>query len=310
MLGRLRNAISNKFMQLTAPSISRLWLAFFVCCLAPQTVHADELPVPTTVHYPSPDDAVQRFAWLGESSTFSVRILGSEALRAGIEVGDLSQDAEFGAVIPMHIVGTTVGLLDTIYPVDNESLTLLDPANGLLPLYTDSDYNERDYVTRLVVNYDRERYTHRVLRIEPDEPNVEEIASVPMDVYDDLAAVYDVRSRDLTPGNGYVYHTHDGAEFTRTTVTILRTEEVFAEGFGYVECAVLAWVLEPLEATPLVPFGETPLPPTTREAAPANYVAVSYISTDERRLLIGGDIQTSLGMMTIRLVDHRPGSAP
>jgi hypothetical protein len=296
---------------LTGFYTSRYWLPLFVVSvLVPSPVEAEELPVPTTVHYPSPDDALERFAWLGESSTFSVRILGSEALRAGIEIGDLSLDSEFGAVIPMHIVGTTVGLLDTIYPVDNESLTLLDPENGLLPIYTDSDYNERDYVTRLVVNYDRDRYTHRVLRIEPDEPNVEEFASVPMDVYDDLAAVYDVRSRDLTPGNGYVYHTHDGAEFARTTVTIIRTEEVFAEGFGYVDCAVLAWVIEPLESTPLVPFGETPLPPTTRAGGPANYVALSYISLDERRLLIGGDIQTSLGMMTIRLVDRRAGSTP
>ena len=271
---------------------------------------ADELPVPDRVFYPSLDDALDRFAWTGESNTFSVRILGSEAVRAGIEVGQLSHDDEFGVVIPLLIVGTTVGLLDTIYPIDNESLSLLEVDRGLLPVHTDSDYNERDYVTRLVVSYERERYTHRVLRIEPDEPNSVEVASVPRDVYDDLASIYDVRSRDLTPGNGFVYHTHDGEGLTRVTVTVLRTEEVFTEAFGYVDCAVLSWVLEPLESTPLLPFGEVPLPPTYRPAGQANPIAVSYISTDERRLMIGGDVQTSLGMMTIRLVDHTPGDEP
>jgi hypothetical protein len=264
---------------------------------------ADELPVPERVFYPSLDDAVDRFAWEGESSTYSIKILGSEALRAGIEVGRLSQDDEFGEVIPMHVVGTTVGLLDTIYPVDNESLTLLDAGGGLLPVHTDSDYNERDYVTRLILSYDRERYSQRVLRIEPDEENQVELATVPRDVYDDLSAIYDVRSRELTPGNGFVYHTHDGESLTRITVTVLGIEEVFTDTFGYVECAAVAWVLEPLESTPILPFGDEPLPPTYRPSEPANFIATSFISNDERRLLIGADVQTSIGMMTIRLVD-------
>ena len=280
----------------------RISTALSLAFLASASASAEELPVPERVYYPSLDDAAERFAWEGESSTFSIKVLGSEALRAGIEVGRVAHDEEFGSVIPMHIVGTTVGLLDTIYPVDNESLTLLDADDGLVPVYTDSDYNERDYVTRLVLSYDRPRYTHRILRIEPDEENQVEIASVPRDVYDDLSAIYDVRSRDLTPGNGFVYHTTDGENVTRITVTVLRTEEVFAEGFGYVDCAVLAWVLEPLETTPVLAFGEEALPPTYRASEPANFIATSFVSNDERRLLIGSDIQTSLGVMTVRLI--------
>lgn len=287
------------------PLVTALLISLVVC--APFHASADDLPVPERVFYPDLDDAMDRFAWTDESNTFSVKILGGEALRAGIEVGRVSHDDEFGPVIPIHIVGTTVGLLDTIYPVDNESLTLLDADGGLLPIHTDSDYNERDYVTRLVINYDRGRYLHQVLRVEPDEPNSVEIGSVPRDVFDDLSAIYDVRSRDLSPGNGFVYHTHDGEGLTRITITVLRTEEVFTESFGYVDCAVLAWVLEPLESTPILPFGDEPLPPTYREAGPANPIAVSYISNDERRLIIGGDVETSLGMMTIRLVDYELG---
>jgi hypothetical protein len=284
-----------------------LGVLLFATLVASTQATADELPVPDRVFYPSPEDAAERFAWHGESNTFSIKILGSEALRAGIEVGRVGHDDEFGAVIPIHVVGTTVGLLDTIYPVDNESLTLLDADGGLLPLYTDSDYNERDYVTRLVLSYERERYSQRVLRIEPDEVNQVEIVSVPRDVYDDLSMVYDVRSRELSPGNGFVYHTHDGENLTRVTVTVLRTEDVFTETFGYVECAVLAWVLEPLESTPVLPFGAESLPPTYRPSGPANAIALSFVSNDDRRLLIGSDVQTSIGMMTIRLVGNEGG---
>ncbi len=74
-----------------------------------------------------------------------------------------------------------------------------------------------------LLSYERERYSQRVLRIEPDEVNQVEIVSVPRDVYDDLSMVYDVRSRELSPGNGFVYHTHDGENLTRVTVTVLRT---------------------------------------------------------------------------------------
>ena len=199
-----------------------------------------------------------------------------------------------------------IGFFDTVYPIDNESLSLLAIDRGLVPAYTDSDYNERDYVSRLVVDYDRERYRHRVTRIRPDEPETLEEIVAPRDVYDDISMIYDVRSRDLTPGNAFVYYTHDGDEFARITIGVTGSEQVFTEPFGYVDCDVLSWVVEPLETAPILPFGGVDLPPAYRSAGDPEEIAVSYFSDDDRRLLVGTDIQTSIGLMTIRVIDYRP----
>lgn len=267
---------------------------------------ADDLPVPSSVHFPSRGDALERFRWYGESSVYGIRILGGEAVRAGIQVGPLASDAELGGVIPIHVVGTTVGFFDTIYPIDNEALTLLGADVGLLPVYTDSDFNERDYVTRLLARYERDDFLHATIRMAPDTPDREEVTAVPYEIFDDLSMIYDQRSRDLTPGNGYVYYNHDGDTVRRMTITSTGTEELFTDLFGYVECYTLSWVVEPLESAPMLPFGDVPLPPTYRPSGEVYEVATSYVTTDERRIIIGANIDTSIGLMTIRVVNYTP----
>ncbi len=269
------------------------------------TAFADEIVAPERLFFPDRDTAVERFQWFGEENVYGIRILGSEAVRAGIEIGPLSRDAEFGPVIAMRIIGTTVGFFDTIYPINNEALTLVSPELGLLPVYTDSDFNERDYVTRLLITYDREAHEHHTLRIAPDTPDETRVTASPIEVYDDLSMIFDVRSRDLSQGNGYVYYTHDGDEFARITITSLGTEEIFTELFGYVDCYKLAWVIEPLESAPMLPFGDVALPPTYRAVGEVQNVALSYFTADAERIMIGGDIETSLGLMTIRLIEYR-----
>lgn len=285
-------------------------LAAIAVVAATHAAAAGEIPVPERVFFPEPETAVERFRWYGESNNFSISILGTEAVRARIQVGQRSTDAEFGAVIPMQVIGSTVGFFHTVYPINNQSLTLLDLEDGLLPTFTDSDFNERDYVTRLVVRYERDDYVHRILRIRPNQPNVEEMSSAPGDVYDDMSMIYDIRSRPLELGDGYVYYTHDGEEFARITIAITAIEDVFSEYLGYVQAAKMEWVIEPLESTPLLPFGGVALPPTMRPAGEPYAVATSWFTTDERRLIVGADIETSVGMMRIRLTDYTPPSTP
>lgn len=287
---------------------SHLLLVALTALLA-SSAQAGDIPVPERVFYPDRGDALERFRWFGERNTFSIKILGTEAVRAGIQVAEPSHDAEFGPVVALQVVGTTVGFFDTIYPIDNESLALFSLENGLLPVYTDSDFDERDYVTRLMISYDRANYLHTTIRIRPNTPDSEEIIVVPRDVTDDMGMIYDVRSRDLTPGNGYVYYTHDGDEFSRITITVTGIEQVFSDLLGYVECARMSWVVEPLETAPLLPFGNVPLPPTMRPDGDPYAVAVSYFTTDERRIIVGADIETSIGLMTIRLTDYQPPTA-
>ena len=175
---------------------------------------------------------------------------------------------------------------------------------NLLPIYTDSDFNERDYVTRLVINYDRASYGHSVLRIQPDEPNRTEETIVPFELYDDVAMIFDFRGRDLAVGNSYVYYTHDGDEFSRFTISVTGVEEIYTE-FGYIESFVVSWVAEPLETAPALVFGG-PSPPTFRATDEPYEVAISYTAADEGRLLIGTDIPTDIGLMTIRAVEWVP----
>ena len=83
---------------------------FFIACaglaavLLSFPVHAQELPVPERVFYPDWETGAQRFRWLGENNVYAIRILGTEAVRAGVEVGFVSQDREFGTVVPLPIV--------------------------------------------------------------------------------------------------------------------------------------------------------------------------------------------------------------
>lgn len=277
--------------------LAALAAAVAAVAIAPPTARAQDAP---TVVFPDPDGGYDRFAWYGETSTYEIKILGTVAVRAGISVGYVAHDDELGAVVPMQIVGTTVGFFDTVYPIDNTSLTLLGVHDGLRAIFTDSDYNERDYVTRFIVRYDRDQYLHDLVQIRPGHPDRPRRTVIPRDLYDDLGMVFDIRGRDLAVGTQFVYHTHDGEELSRFTVTVTGTEAVYTE-LGYIECFVLEWVTEPLESVAALPFGDVALPPAFRATGDPEPVATSYVSTDARRLLVGGDVPTDIGNMTIRI---------
>ncbi|MCB9507663.1 MAG: DUF3108 domain-containing protein [Myxococcales bacterium] len=277
--------------------LAALAAAVAAVAATPPPVRAQDAP---TVVFADPDGGYDRFAWYGETSTYEIKILGTVAVRAGISVGYVAHDDELGAVVPMQIVGTTVGFFDTVYPIDNTSLTLLGVHDGLRAIFTDSDYNERDYVTRFIIRYDRDQYLHDLVQIRPGHPDRPRRTVIPRDLYDDLGMVFDIRGRDLAVGTQFVYHTHDGEELSRFTVTVTGTEAVYTE-LGYIDSFVLEWVTEPLESVAALPFGDVALPPAFRPTGDPEPVAKSYVSTDSRRLLVGGDVPTDIGNMTIRI---------
>ena len=275
-----------------------------------ETAIADD---PTTQSEPSTvvvfeETARERFEWFGERNLFGIRILGAQVIEAEFVVSEPTYAEGFGDIVSISVHGQTSGFFDAIYPVENSAVTYIDLDTGL-PLYTNYDYNERDYVSNNTVEWLHDDYRARVHRVDPEE-DIWETANIPAMAYDEAAMFMELRSRDIEIGDQMVLYQYDGLSLWRMVGTVIAHEPVWVDAENAeVLVAHIEFAAQEMQSESATPWGtDLPgLPPVMRPIDDPEVLATGLIGVGDSRMFVGADIDTPIGNLIIRLNEHRSG---
>ncbi len=238
------------------------------------------------------EDARERFEWFGQSLHYSIEILGAEAARTAIQVGQPMEVENYGTVIPVDGLTVSVGFFGTVYPIHDTALTYLNPDTGL-PVYSSKVLDERGEVRSYDVTYRQRDHRADVVRTRGGTQRYYRL--VPSDLHDAMSWMLDLRSRDLSVGAEYVYHVYDGWKLSRLTARITAHTDVYT-AMGYIDCAEMTFTREVLASFALLPFADSaPLPPVYEVTDGPIELGRGWFSIDERRLPVGVEIAAPIG---------------
>ncbi|MCB9508369.1 MAG: DUF3108 domain-containing protein [Myxococcales bacterium] len=267
-------------------------IALALCaCLAAVPAVADELPQ---------DTAAERFRWSGEQLFYSIEMLGSEAARCAISVGYPTEGEDGETYVPLEGLSISVGFFANVYPMEDTALTRMDLSDGL-PTVSTKIIDERGSVRRYDV-----AYGHDLFRSEIDRSAGEELRRnvrlVPSDTHDAITWMLDLRSRDLSVGQSYVYHVFDGWKLSRLTARVTAHTDVYTE-LGLLDVAEMRFTREVLASYSPLPYANdlVTLPPVYTVTEGPQDLGVGWFSLDDRRLPVGVDIETPIGHVRMLL---------
>lgn len=260
--------------------------------------------MPAPPELPS-DTAFSRFRWYGEELIYSVQILGREAARAGLAVGFPEDHPDWGWIIPLDGVATSVGLMSGFYAINDVARTWVEPGSGL-PRYSTKDLDERGRQRAYAVTYEQPSYRADVVRIR-NEGEQRYFRHAPSDLHDAMSWIYDLRSRDLSVGQEYIYYIYDGWKMSRLTVRVGRHRPIFT-GLGTLDAAWLQFVREVLTSGIATPWANdvAMTPPVYLVSEGPIALGQGWISLDDRRLPLGVEIDTPLGPIRVMVQEHVP----
>lgn len=250
--------------------------------------------------------------FVGEHSTYVVEILGGEALRVTLDVGEPvaldGGDHDGRVVVPIYVDGRSMGFFDTVYPLHDTGLTLLD-ATTLRPVFTEKRYDERGRRSRTILDY-RDPGPVVVVRREGDEVEADEmreVAPIPDAAWDEIGMLFDMRSRAMSAGDELAYTYHDGFDLWRTHARVQGPDVLYTDA-GFVDGVAVEFHDQTLESERGLPWGvDRQLPPVILPDSRPNHTATVLFSVDDARSPLGADIESWIGDLRIRRVAFEPG---
>lgn len=262
-------------------------------------------PVEATVLDDALATASSRFRWSGEQVSYTIQILGDEVARTGFAIGFPEEREGYGTVIPVTGGATSVGFFALVYSMNDTAETLISPETGL-PVFTTKTIDERDQVRTYEVTYLPDAYRAEVARIRSERTD-EYARLTPSDLHDALSWFMDLRSRDLSVGNEYVYFVYDGWKLSRLTARVTQHLDVYTP-IGFIPSAELSFTREVLSSSPALPWADTyyTLPPVYVVTDGPQDLGVGWFSLDERCLPVGTEIETPLGRLRVLVDGHQP----
>ncbi len=259
----------------------------------PAIAQADDLPQ---------DSAEERFEWYGEELHYSIEMLGSEAARTAIAVGYPTEHEEHGLVVPVEGLSISVGFFANVYPMEDTAITYV--ANDGLPVHSTKVIDERNRERSYAVSYETDRFVSEILRTE-GESTRRTGRFIPSDTHDAMSWMLDLRSRDLSVGNEYVYHVFDGWKLSRLTARIEQHTEIYTE-IGILDVAEMTFTREVLASHHPLPWADdtTLLPPVYVVSEGPSELGVGWFSLDDRRIPVGVDVETPIGHLRMIIDRH------
>ncbi|MFT5992217.1 MAG: hypothetical protein ACI82G_001214, partial [Bradymonadia bacterium] len=199
----------------------------------------------------------------------------------------------------------SVGFFNTVYPMRDVALTYLSPDTGL-PVFASKELDERGEYRRYDVTYDQDIYRADVERTRNGTQRYRR--TVPSDLHDMMSWFIDLRSRDFSVGNEYVYHIYDGWKLSRLTVRIVDHEDIYT-GLGFIPSARMRFTREVLASYSVLPFAnEAALPPVYNVTDGPSNLGIGWFSLDDRRLPVGAEVDAPIGQLRMILQRHTPPS--
>lgn len=263
------------------------------------------LAVPALAHAELPQDtAEERFEWYGEELYYSIEMLDSEAARCAIAVGYPTEHEDHGLVVPLEGLALSVGFFANVYPMEDTAVTYI--GRDGLPVHSTKVIDERNRERSYAVRYRHDTFVSEIARTE-GESTRRTGRFVPSDTHDAISWMLDLRSRDLSVGQEYVYHVFDGWKLSRLTARITSHTEVYTE-LGILEAAEITFTREVLASHHPLPYADdtTLLPPAYVVTDGPSELGVGWFSLDDRRIPIGVDLETPIGHLRMVIDRHVP----
>ncbi len=243
------------------------------------------------------------FPWAQEELFYSVRMAGSEAMRAGIRVGDL-QNSGGRNYIPINGVARSRGFFHAIYPVDDAANTFFDPVSGR-PLHSEKVFDENDRFRRYTVDYRHQDYLAQVER-ERNNRLARFQSRIPSDTHDMITWLYQLRrTENLSMGDEFSFYIYDGWLLSRLDLKVVGREDLLTP-MGWFKTWRLDYTREIMETDDT--DEEDSGPPSTFIDERARHTGSLWLSRDANLLPDRVTIDTILGAGEAVLIRYNPGS--
>jgi len=243
--------------------------------------------------------------WAGEEVHYSISMMGGEAARAAMHIGEVIDDEELGRVAPVQGLISSVGFLSALVKFKYGGMTYIDLETGY-PVWSEKLLEDGGRTRTYTSYYARDEYRADVVRNENDRDSPRK-KMIPRHSDDIFTWLLRLREMDLEVGETYVAYIFDGWLVRRLTLRVLSHAErpVRAgarETVKAAEIAIQTESLEPLAPLPWAPKGV--LLPPVYHVIKREQVASMWFSLDDRRVPLNISLQTPVGFVRMELTKY------
>mgnify|MGYP000633867029 CR=1 FL=1 len=277
-------------------------LAAPLLLLTPQQSQAEKPEYTDTL-----EKARHAFNWQGEELYYKIKVNDADAAHAVIRVGEvrLLKDQPY---VALSAKAKSVGLFDSIYPMDDRANTFFDPHN-FTPLRSEKFFKEAGKARTYKVDYDHNTFKAKVHKIwhksekNPKEKERKYTRAIPGLTHDALSWFFDLRSKkDFTPDEVYSYYIDDGWKLSRVDLTVIGEERVLTP-MGWFNSTRFDFSREDLKATHKIKDGKH-TEPTLKVRKPGKPFGSVWLSNDARRIPVKIQVVSTLGTGEVFLAKY------
>lgn len=293
-------------------------VAIFVLVSSPVSAHADDdIPDVDDADASAPElddamlgeadeDADSTFQWLGEELYYSVRVNESEALRAGVRIGDMEYRGDT-PYVPISGVARSRGFFDAVYPVDDRISVYLDPVSNR-PFRSEKRLDENERFRTYDVDYRRHEYVAYVERYRRDRESTFH-DPIPRETHNMISWLYDLRQSgmDTEIGDQFSYYIYDGWLLSRVNLEVVGREDLLTP-IGWFKTWEVQFERDILRARRAsTNDDEPPKPPKVRLDEEARHTGSVWFSRDENMIPVKFRVDSTLGSGDVVIIRYEPG---
>lgn len=253
------------------------------------------------------EKAQDSFKWENEELYYKIKINDTEAAHAVIRIGEVRL-AKGQPYVPLSAKAKSVGLFDSIYPMDDRANTFLSPMT-FRPLRAEKFFKEAGKARTYEVDYDHDNFSAKVHKIwhktekTPKEKERTYTRAIPGLTFDAFSWFFDLRAKeDFKPDEVHSYYIDDGWKLNRVDLTVVGEERVLTP-MGWFTSTRFDFTREELKATHKKSDGKNiePSVETRKEAKPFGSV---WLSNDSRRIPVKVQVVSTLGTGEVFLAKY------
>lgn len=246
------------------------------------------------------------FPWLGEELYYSVRVNDSEALRAGVRIGEV-ENRGGRAYIPISAMAQSQGFFDAIYPVDDRINLYLDPVTTR-PLRSEMRLDENDRFRTYDVDYHLDDYLAKVERYRNrNESSFQE--DIPGNTHNMMSWLYQLRQTDdISLGDEFSYYIYDGWLLSRLDLEVVERQDLLTP-MGWFKTWELEFERQIMRSRSTNDDGADPSPPDVNVRDEARHTGSVWLSRDENLLPVRFTVDSTFGSGEVVIIRYVPGEA-
>lgn len=280
--------------------LSALGAAFLL--LSPLALHAEKAE-----HTEALEEATKAFKWQNEELYYKIKINDTEAAHAVIRVGEIRmlKDRPY---VALSAKAKSVGLFDTIYPMDDRANTFLDPYT-FKPMRGEKYFKEAGKARTYKVDYSHDTFSAKVHKIwhktekTPEEKERTYTRSIPETTFDALTWFFELRSQDeFKPDEVYSYYIDDGWKLSRVDLTVVGEERVLTP-MGWFSSTRFDFTREDLRAKKKK-VDDKIVSPELVVKKPAKPFGSVWLSNDSKRIPVKIQVVSPLGTGEVFLAKY------